>query len=61
MSVSLPLQASIDWHSCFVAIMTFAEDVIGTAGNPPGVNGLHPRDETFTKATGQSIVLTTGY
>ena len=56
-SLHLPKQLLID---CFVAIISFANDVIDTAGNPPGSTGLQPRDETFTKATGQSIVLTTG-
>ena len=40
--------------------MDCVDDVIFTVRNPPDVIGLHPRDETFAKATGQSIVLTTG-
>ena len=37
-------------------------DCVDDVRNPPDVHviGLHPRDETFAKATVQSIVLTTG-
>ncbi len=47
----------------FVAILTFAEDVIGTTGKttwPDGTSGFQPRDETYSELTGQKIILTTG-
>ena len=40
--------------------MEFLNEVIFVAGNPPKVTGFHPRDETFTSAMEQSVVLTTG-